>query len=114
MKNCYYAIGGLLYSGEHILATVLTQNKNINLSYVHAKNLIKIGKDEHNYHKPIIDICVNWGFLHNYEVHKENLCDEHLIMTVRDTVDCAAHLVKYFCKEQTPHFIKDFLKTLKK
>lgn len=110
MKNCYYAIGGLLYSGEHILATILRQNKNINLSYVDAKNLLKVGKDNHVHVKTTVDICANWGFLHNYEVHKENIYDEHLIMTVRDTVDCAAHLVKYFCKEQTPNVIKDFLK----
>lgn len=110
MKNCYYAIGGILFSGEHILASILKQNKNIKLSYVNAKNLIKIGKDEHDYDKPVIDICVNWGFLLNYESHKNDICDEHLIITVRNTVDCVAHIVKYFCKEQTPEVIKQFLK----
>lgn len=111
MKNCYYAIGGILFSGEHILATILKQNKNINLSYVDAKNLLKLEKNNQDYKKTTIDICVNWGFLPNYEMHKSEICDEHLIITVRNTTDCAAHLVKYFCKEKTSEVIKNFLKT---
>jgi len=111
MKKCYYAIGGLLYSGEHILANIFRQNKNINLSYVDAKNLLKLGNYEHDYKKVTVDICANWGFLTNYEIHKHNICDERLIITVRSTVDCAAHCVKYFCKEQTPEIIKNFLAT---
>ena len=54
MKNCYYAIGGILFSGEHILATILKQNKNINLSYVDAKNLLKLEKNPQLTHISII------------------------------------------------------------
>lgn len=95
MENCYYAMGGLLFSGEHILATILNQNKDICLSYVHAKNLIRSDSPLIKTKKVKLEICTNWTHLLNYNAFNHQLCNK-LIVTVRKTTDIAAHIARYF------------------
>lgn len=96
MNNCYYAIGGLLFSGEHILASIFDQNKNINLSYIRTEKLVRSKSPLSSDSKPKLEICTNWAFMVNYESFQHELCNK-LIVTVRKTPDIAAHIAKYFC-----------------
>jgi len=96
--NNFFVLSGLYNSGEHILATILLQNKNLKVNYG-----LPIDLDRINCTNKTLDVNFEW----TDEKYQEQLKNTKFIITVREPVEIAAELVD----THNPKNLKLFLKS---